>query len=281
MTDHSHFTGSDQPAVQFPASNPSPAHVRKLEELSLNAWPSLQQVLYDWWVLRFADGYTRRANSINPLYEGVEDVRTKIRVCEGIYSRRDLAPVFKLTGATWPGELDALLAAAGYQEAGRTSVLVLDLPPEASNEATDVYTTDQPYGEWIDAAAGLNRVPPHQVPAFSAMLHAIAVRTDFAAVVEDGQIRALGLGVVDGGWLGLFDIVTRPDSRNRGFSRRLIQSLLDWGVDYGATRAYLQVMLDNVPARNLYAKIGFQEAYQYWYRVMVPAQMPAVPVEPD
>ena len=33
--------------------------IRLIEELSLNAWPALQTVLYDGWVLRFADGYTR------------------------------------------------------------------------------------------------------------------------------------------------------------------------------------------------------------------------------
>jgi hypothetical protein len=34
----------------------------------------------------------------------------------------------------------------------------------------------------------------------------------------------------------------------------------------GALRAYLQVVSGNVPAENLYTKIGFSEAYRYWYR---------------
>ena len=42
-----------------------------IEELTLNAWPSLRSLLFDGWVLNFADGYTRRAYSsairlINP-----------------------------------------------------------------------------------------------------------------------------------------------------------------------------------------------------------------------
>jgi len=44
--------------------------IRSVEERSLNAWPSLHQMLYDGWVLRFSNGYTRRANSVSPIYRG-------------------------------------------------------------------------------------------------------------------------------------------------------------------------------------------------------------------
>jgi hypothetical protein len=33
--------------------------IQEIEEISLNAWPSLQQILYDGWILRFANGYTK------------------------------------------------------------------------------------------------------------------------------------------------------------------------------------------------------------------------------
>jgi hypothetical protein len=43
---------------------------RILEELSLGAWPARSAVFHDGWVLRFADGYTRRANSVNLIARG-------------------------------------------------------------------------------------------------------------------------------------------------------------------------------------------------------------------
>ena len=44
--------------------------IQEIEELSMNAWPSLQTLLLDGWVLRFAAGYTRRANAVCPLFAG-------------------------------------------------------------------------------------------------------------------------------------------------------------------------------------------------------------------
>ena len=52
-----------------------------------------------------------------------------------------------------------------------------------------------------------------------------------------------------------------------GYGEQLVRNLLMWGKQQGARAAYLQVMLNNAPALRLYAKIGFLEEYQYWYRV--------------
>ena len=44
-------------------------------------------------------------------------------------------------------------------------------------------------------------------------------------------------------------------------------NLLDWAKRKGAQVAYLQVMLNNPPALHMYERLGFQEVYQYWYRI--------------
>ena len=41
--------------------------IRFYEELSLNSHPAIQTNYYDGWLLRFGNGYTARANSVNML----------------------------------------------------------------------------------------------------------------------------------------------------------------------------------------------------------------------
>jgi hypothetical protein len=51
---------------------------RRIEEVSLNAWPAIQQVLLDGWVLRFSRGYTKRADLVNALYSTRLELGEKI-----------------------------------------------------------------------------------------------------------------------------------------------------------------------------------------------------------
>jgi len=75
------------------------------------------------------------------------------------------------------------------------------------------------------------------------------------------------MAVLQGEYVGLFDIVTDKDFRRRGYDRRLVSGLLQWAKENGARRAYLQVTLDNEAALSLYSGLGFIEAYRYWYRI--------------
>ena len=89
----------------------------------------------------------------------------------------------------------------------------------------------------------------------------------FVSITSNDRIVACGLGVLQSGYIGLFDIVTDRDFRNRGYGEQIVNSILDWGKQNQAHTSYLQVMLNNVPALHLYSKLGFIEQYQYWYRI--------------
>jgi GNAT superfamily N-acetyltransferase len=240
--------------------------IRRLEELTLNAWPSLRLVVHDGWILRFSDGYTGRANSVQPLYEGALGLDEKIRFCEQQYSRLGMSTLFKLTDAAQPRELDAALESRGYRAFNLTSVQVAELGEQADDLPAHICASDRPSESWITSFAGFRSLPEGHVRTLRGVLANIALPARFVTVGEAGEFVACGMGVAEPPWVGLFDIGTRPDRRRRGHAMAVVRSILGWARGAGATRAYLQVMLENMPATMLYAKLGFAEAYRYWYR---------------
>jgi N-acetylglutamate synthase len=240
--------------------------IQRLEELAMNAWPALQTVLDDGWVLRFAGGYTKRANSIHPLYPSSLAVDGKVEACEAIYRSRGLPAVFKLTPASRPESLDATLAARGYRLDSPTSVQTLDLngwhrAPVHLPSITEAFSE-----EWLAAACRLGNIAEHHRPAMRQMLQSIVPARCFASICLD-EVIASGIGVEQNGFVGLFDIVTDARFRRQGYGRALVEGIIGWGQRLGAHTAYLQVVANNEPARRLYSNLGFTEIYRYWYRI--------------
>jgi GNAT superfamily N-acetyltransferase len=240
----------------------------RMEELSMNAWPALRQAFHDGWVLRFADGYTGRANSVHPIYDGKLDVAAKLEFCRRRYAHMGLPLQFRLTAAAQPAGLDETLERLAFRAFNRTSVRVKDLSPHDETAADDAHTagTERRTEAWTDAVTRFLSLSPRQAITLAAILDHQTSLAHFATVYESGEPVACGLAVLDEDWVGLFDIVTREDRRRRGYGGRVVRHLVGWARRRGATRAYLQVMLHNPPALRLYERLGFREAYQYWYR---------------
>lgn len=71
------------------------------EKLSFNIHPCIEEELYDGWLLRFADGYTKRANSVNVIEDSTIATEDKIRYCEEKYKARHLPAGLKLHRWPW------------------------------------------------------------------------------------------------------------------------------------------------------------------------------------
>lgn len=239
---------------------------RQIEEAGLNSWPALQQLLFDGWLVRFAQGYTKRANSVTPLYSSLLPVAEKIARCEHLYRENQLPIIFRLLSFSEQSQrLDQLLAQRGYCSLDRTLVWSLKLSSEMATQNTTlraISLTDwlPIYAQWSNRYSDLQHI--HRE-----LLGRIVPPTLFAALYLQGAPVACGLGVLEHEVFGLFDIVTDPEQRRKGYGTQLVTSMLDWGKQRGAQYAYLQVVDTNLAAQQMYVKLGFQESYQYWYRL--------------
>lgn len=239
----------------------------RIEEMSLNGWPALQTVVHDGWLLRFANGYTKRSNSISPLYGHTFDIEAKIRTCETLYAKRGIRTVFKITPFIQPASLDDKLASLGYDLIDHTLVKTIHLDEVSEPTHSDIWLENDLSESWLDAVAMFAGLSEEQRKVICMMMEQSPLSKCFAVLHDNGIPVACGLAVIEDGWIGLYDIVTDPGNRNRGFGEQLILHLLQWGRREGATKGYLLVVKHNAPANRLYDKIGYALQYEYWYRV--------------
>jgi hypothetical protein len=239
--------------------------IRQIEEAGMNAWPAHQQMLYDGWVLRFANGYTKRANSVMPVYASTQDLAAKIGYCEDVYRQVGLPLIFRLTPLAQEN-LDQALKVRGYKKLHPTRVMTLSLA-DWHLSASQASIRVLPLEQWMGVFSEISGSLAEKQPAHTQILRNILNPHLTAALEISGKWVACGLGVLEREWYGLFDIVTHPDYRRQGVGTRLVAGMLDWVKSQGARKSYLQVMENNAPALGLYAKLGYTDAYGYWYRV--------------
>jgi N-acetylglutamate synthase len=238
-----------------------------IEELSLSAWPALQTELYDGWLLRFAEGYTKRANSVNPLYSGAIAIGRKIDECERAYAAQGLPTVFKILSREEHRSLDDALADRGYARLDETAVRVLDLADLGHEPLPEGIVSGSAFDEpWIEGFCGCGE-KGKSIGTIRRILGNVVCEKVVVAKVLGGRVVGCGYGAVERGWAGVFDIVVERAARGRGFGEEIVRSILGKATAMGAERSYLQVVSGNVPAERLYSKLGFRELYRYWYRV--------------
>lgn len=252
------------PAEQIGPRATSQHLSQRVEEASINAWPAMQQVLLDGWLLRFAQGFTKRANSVIPLYPGEQPLGEKVRFCENLYARERLKTIFRLTSIGGHETLDRFLADRGYGYQDPTEVLTSPLSETLTlSPRLCLLTTER----WLDVYGRLTSMPDTARALHGAILRGIPLPCAYAAIGTPEAPRACGLAVLEQDLVGLFDVVTDPQARRAGHGTELVASLLAWARDNGARRAYLQMVADNHAARGLYERLGFEPLYRYWYRI--------------
>lgn len=242
--------------------------ISKIEQVSLNAWPALETKEIDGWVIRFANGVTKRANSVHAVEHNGMNAIEKIRYCEEFYFQRGQPSSFKISEISQPSGIDNLLESMGYSREFEVSVMMKDLSGfNKSLEKNTVRASENPDDLWLDNYLRMNETDISRKITLSAIMEKIPAVKGFLTLYSGSVPVGCGLGIVEDRFIGLYDIVIDKSYRMKGFGISLIENLLTWGKSKGADLAYLQVLAENKPAVGLYSKLGFSEEYPYWYRI--------------
>jgi len=218
--------------------------IRNLEHAAALAWPGVEHEWLDGWLLRFGHGSTRRANSAVPLEVsafGYPDALIDWYVDRGV------APLVAA-----PDRL--LRVPPGVPTDGENLVMTGDL----GDPGQGVTIASDPDDDWL-------RLYRREVPV-DVLTAVIDGEVAFATIAGAGVGRAAVTVAPDGTrWVGLSAVHVAEEARRRGLARDLCAALLAWGGERGATRGYVQVLVDNGAAIRLYESMGFTEHHRTRY----------------
>ena len=236
----------------------------ELEQLALAAWPAGAQKVRSGWVWRSNGGYTKRANSAWVMQVDDAPVEPLLDWVEQQYAAIEQSSLLKLTDQA-PEALIQLLDRRGYRVLDPSCVMTTRLPDDVARQPATVrlMAADE---TWQSAYRQLSGMPAGHYGPFARLLQAMPAHSG-AMICRDDEVVALGLGIVQGPWLGLCDIVTHPDYRRQGLAAQIVQALMQYGRQQGCQRAWLQVFEHNTAAVRLYQQAGFERVYGYHYRI--------------
>lgn len=253
-----------------PSHEPWPETLlRRIEDAGLNASAPTQQRWLDGWLVRTCPGKAKRARCINPVADGHLPLSERIALCEQAYHDASLPMIFRITPFCRPAGLDDTLHGLGLQRFDDTRVMLTTRLPQAQPEpglTPEAVTSDQ----YAAAVGTLRGSPPEQQTAHAQRLRHSPVPYHGHVIREQGEIVACAQFAQEFDLVGLYDVHTASSHRGRGLARRLCTTLLAQAAARGARAAYLQVEHDNQPARAVYHRLGFQDAYAYHYRSREP-----------
>ncbi len=236
----------------------------QIEIAGLNAWPAFEQIVDNGWISRFADGYTKRSNSVTILRPGADSLENRILHYERQYNAKGQPCIFRLLSLNNNAEVESILDSRNYTDGDHTLVLSQDLENrEFPPVVFDSITVD----EWIKYYCELSCKDIKDHSIHIKMINSIKGKYLLAVLPENGNAVSSGLGVIWDGILGIFDIVTHPQHRKKGCGYKLINGMLNWAVQNNASAAYVQVVVENTPATGLYQKLGFELSYEYNYKI--------------
>lgn len=267
-------TACSPPTTNLPLSSPQPhqggASVQQLEQRGFNAWPAPRNAVMGDWLLRSAGGYTKRANSANALQPGAALTPELLAQIEAHYARQQLPSIFRLSPLA-DTRVDALLQGHGYRVVDPSLLMLRATQPDDARwqPAADMQLQIAPQlpSAWLDGYCAASAHPMAQQPAHRAILESIGMHCAYMSLLQQGQVRAWGLAVLERDAVGLYEVLVHPDHRGQGLGRHVVQGLLHWAAQQGATHTDLQVAASNLRAQQLYASLGFAPVYGYHYRV--------------
>jgi len=248
--------------------------ITELEHIAARHWRGTEEHRLGGWLLRAADGFTGRANSALPLGDPGVPLDDALATVTRWYRDRALPPMIAvplpLEGDSPCHQLDNHLSERSWlTRPGPAFVMVADLaagPTAGASPAVGRFRVDaEPDDAWL--ARYHYRGQDRRPPVLRTVLMSAPAQAFASIRGDDGEVLAIGRLSIANGWAGITAVEVTQAKRRAGLGMALTRAICAEAVARGASRVFLQVETDNVPARNLYERCGFRYSHRYHYRV--------------
>jgi GNAT superfamily N-acetyltransferase len=243
---------------------PSTADIESIERATLAAVAPEEVREIGGWLVGLDPGSIRRAASAVPLSHDMPADPVVLDQIEAAYSGLGLRPAFRLSDAPGLEPVRAELVRRGY--GAEQPTLVKIAPVEAVQAVTDgvpAEITERPDEAWAAVFLGEGFDPVDGAYRVKALSRSPGAR--FGRVRDGGRTIAVGCGGYDQGWVSFHGMRTELARRGEGLAGRVLSGLAGEARARGIERAFLQVEEKNAPARALYRRAGFEQAWGYFY----------------
>ena len=237
--------------------------IESLERATLDAVaPPVVESLAGWLIPIDSTTIGRAISAVPLRHDGTDT--TLIGEIESLYKQRGHKAQFRIADVVGLTSLHTFLREHGYVPLQPTLTMVgrvSDWPQPW--QAANVQLSLLPPEEWkrvylsdsFDPLDGANRV--RALSRSSSLV--------YAHLSDESGPAAAGAASFSQGWVGLHGLRTVTDARRKGYAQALIAALGTVAVSKGINRSFLQVEEGNLPAIDLYRRLGFQTAWRYHY----------------
>jgi GNAT superfamily N-acetyltransferase len=271
-----------------------------LEQRAALGWRAPEEERLGEWLLRAADGFTGRVNSVLATGDPGCPLDQAAQVVQDWYQARGLPAMIAIpypAGRPEAVPLDGFLAGLGWGVRARTATVMTAQAGQVARAARTVLAGGGPAGPAggspasmpmgapvsldVEAPIGVDMDPEPSdewlalyhyggqpsLPPIARQVLTSAPWQAFASIRAHGQTIAIGRVAAAADWAGLTAIEVAPGYRRRGLATTVTAALAGQAAAHGAEHVYLQVEDDNEPARMLYRRIGFTAHHDYHYRI--------------
>lgn len=243
------------------------ALVSACETRIVNAWPAPTTLVVDQWVVRFANGYSGRANSASSLREGGDMDETTLAFVEGLYRQAGLPPRIRFTPLV-AESARRRFAERGYRIETASFGMVAELDPGLHQSIPGMVTTAQAEDAWIDGVCAHQTGNKRNREHLAAIVSGVRVPAAFATLLHEGRPAAYAMSVAERGMAEIGAVIVDEALRGKGLGKQMMLGLMGWAAAQGCRQAYLQVDQSNGLAFEMYKRLGFRTVYAYETRIL-------------